>query len=206
MADATRATGRRRSTETFAPTPSRASLSPVRREYLNDYLQHALVLAACRAPRPIEAQRSFLAGCVQPARKRARGRARLGLGLDDGPGRADGRVHLGAGRRDAVLQPTTGTAARPLGIRAGRRATRPDSRASTSRAQTRSAPRPARGRDPRLGEVDRDPENRRRRVRAARSRTRSATSTSTARATAEPGGRSEPGRSAAHDRAADRDA
>ena len=93
------------------------SATSVRREYLNDYLQHKLVLASA-GPSEIEPARAFLREALQPARERGVA-ARDGLGLDDGSGRADGCVPLGAGERAPLLQRDVRSAARPLGLRLG---------------------------------------------------------------------------------------
>ncbi len=57
-------------------------------------------------------------GCVQPTRER-RVAARHGLGLDDGAVDQMSRVHLRAGRRDALLHRHDRAAARSLGVRLG---------------------------------------------------------------------------------------
>ena len=124
----------------------------VRREYLNDYLQHPLVLANA-GPTAIEAARSFLQAAYSPLANAAWPRDSA-LGLDDGSGRSDGRVHLRPGRRDALLQRHDRAATRSLGVRLG--AEEHDRTTDLGlRDADRPAPRPARGRDARFRRGDR---------------------------------------------------
>ncbi len=88
-----------------------------RRDYLNDYLQHKLVLAGAR---PADDRDGALvpADDLQPARERGVG-AGHGLRLDDGLAGADGGVRLGAGPRASLLQRDDRAGARSLGLRVG---------------------------------------------------------------------------------------
>ena len=111
------ATGRRRSTATSAATPFPACPKTTRRDYLNDYLQHPLVLAGAGPP-SIETARSYLANELQPARERSVG-TRDRLRLDDGARGADGRVRVLPGARAPLLQRDDRPGAGPLGVRLG---------------------------------------------------------------------------------------
>ena len=114
----------------------------VRRESLNDYLQHKLVLAGAG---PVgDRDRALLSpGDLQPARERGLGAGHR-LWLDDGSGAADGRVRLRAGSRPSPLQRDDRAVSRSLGIRVGaeERSRHPGRRV---RRADRRDPRPARG-------------------------------------------------------------
>ena len=137
----------------------------VRREYLNDYLQHPLVLANAGPP-AIEAARSFLQAAYSPLANGAWPRE-TAWGWTMVPVDQMCGVHLRPGRRDALLHATRGRRSDHWGFAwAPRNTTGMSGR--RLRDADRPAPRSTRGRDPRLGRSDRPRELRDGRVRASR--------------------------------------
>ena len=111
------------------------STAQQRRDYLNDYLQHELVLARV-APPTIEPARSYIQSAYAPLASAAWSWD-TGYGWSAIPYRPDAVVRLAPGLRAAGVQRRARPAAGPLGLRVGAaqrralvRATSPRSRAS----------------------------------------------------------------------------
>ena len=125
----------------------------VRRDYLNDYLQHALVVSRA-GPSTIEPGRGFLAAVAEPAGGRGVA-VRLRLRLDERPVRPDAGVRVRRRCTRSLRQRCRRCGPGSLGVRVAA-AERQRAVRGRLREPDRGDPRPARRGDPRLRRRRRD--------------------------------------------------